>query len=58
MLKMKCPACRKETRDKPVCIHCGCGHRQAYMLDLWLSVGLAVSSLALATVCLCYWFTK
>jgi len=46
---MTCPACKKGS-DGRLCTHCGRGHRQAYMLNLWLSVGLAVSTLALVSV--------
>lgn len=54
---MICPACRKES-DGLLCSHCGRGHRQAFMLNLWLSVALAVSTLALVTVLAWYWLGR
>jgi hypothetical protein len=54
---MTCPACRKAS-DGVLCTHCGRGHRKAYMLNLWLSVALVVSTLALASVSALYWVSN
>ena len=51
---MKCPACKNEDGGFFLCPNCGREHRGAYMLNLWLSVGLTVGMMALVCVVVLY----